>query len=130
ATIGFLQREGIHCVQLTRDGFTGDGIRVGTYDRARGLEFRAVFLPRLGSTQFPDSSGDSDGEERNSDPDQDLESRQLELDRLYVAMTRARELLVLVADEEPCEEIRRALAEEIILKDLRSQPKARPTPAY
>ena len=130
ATIGFLQREGIHCVQLTRDGFTGDGIRVGTYDRARGLEFRAVFLPRLGATQFPDSSGDSDGEERNSDPDQDLESRQLELDRLYVAMTRARELLVLVADEEPCEEIRRALAEEIILKDLRSQPKARPTPAY
>ncbi len=128
-TIGFLQSEGIHCVQLTRDGLTGDGIRVGTYDRARGLEFRAVFLPRLGATQFPDSSGDTDSEERNSDPDQDLESRQLELDRLYVAMTRARELLVLVADEEPCEEIRRALAEEIILKDLRSQPKARPTPA-
>ena len=124
ATIGFLQREGIHCVQLTRDGLTGDGIRVGTYDRARGLEFRAVFLPRLGATQFPDSSGDADGEERNSDPDQDLESRQLELDRLYVAMTRARELLALVADEEPCEEIRRALGEEIILKDLRGQSEA------
>ncbi|MCY3993809.1 MAG: AAA family ATPase [Caldilineaceae bacterium] len=130
ATIGFLQREGIHCVQLTRDGLTGDGIRVGTYDRARGLEFRAVFLPRLGATQFPDSNGDADGEGRNPDPDQDLESRQLELDRLYVAMTRAREHLLLIADEEPCEEIRRALAEEIILKDLRGQPIADPAPSH
>jgi len=130
ATIGFLQREGIYCVQLTRDGLTGDGIRVGTYDRARGLEFRAVFLPRLGATQFPDSSGDADGERRNPDPDQDLESRQLELDRLYVAMTRAREHLLLIADEEPCEEIRRALAEEIILKDLRGQPIADPAPSH
>jgi len=121
ATIRFLQREGIPCAHLTRDGFTGDGIGVGTYDRARGLEFRAVFLPRMGSTQFPDSSGDDHGERQNFDPDQDLESRQLELDRLYVAMTRARELLLLIADEEPCEEIWRALGEEIILKDLRGQ---------
>ncbi len=129
ATLGFLQREGIRCAQLTRDGFRGNGIRVGTYDRARGLEFRAVFLPRLGAAQFPDCSVDSEGEGRNSDPDQDLESRQLELDRLYVAMTRAREHLLLIADEEPCEEIRRALAEEIILKDLRGQPIAGPTPS-
>ena len=129
-TIRFLQREGIPCAQLTRDGFRGDGIRVGTYDRARGLEFRAVFLPRMGSTQFPDCSGDTDGEERTSDPDQDLESRQLELDRLYVAMTRAREHLLLIADEDPCEEIRRALSEEIILKDLRSRSKAGPAPAH
>ena len=124
ATIRFLQREGIPCAHLTRDGFTGDGIGVGTYDRARGLEFRAVFLPRMGSTQFPDNSGDGDGERQNYDPDQDLESRQLELDRLYVAMTRARELLLLIADEEPCEEIWRALGEEIILKDLRGQSMA------
>ena len=121
ATISFLQRESIPCAHLTRDGFTGDGIGVGTYDRARGLEFRAVFLPRMGSTQFPESSGDDDGLRHNFDPDQDLESRQLELDRLYVAMTRARELLLLIADEEPCEEIWRALGEEIILKDLRGQ---------
>ena len=68
ATIRFLQREGIPCAHLTRDGFTGDGIGVGTYDRARGLEFRAVFLPRMGSTQFPDSSGDGDGERQNLTP--------------------------------------------------------------
>lgn len=130
ATIGFLQSKGIPCAQLTRDGFTGDGIRVGTYDRARGLEFRAVFLPRMGATQFPDSSGDAVAEKKIFDPDQDLESRQLELDRLYVAMTRAREHLLLIADEEPCEEIRRALAEEIILKDLRGQPIADPAPSH
>ena len=123
-TIRFLQSAGISCAQLTRDGFRGDGIRVGTYDRARGLEFRAVFLPRLGVTQFPESSSDTDGERKKLDPDQDSESRQLELDRLYVAMTRARELLFLIADEEPCEEIRQALGEEIILRDLRGQSKA------
>ncbi len=127
-TIRFLQSAGISCAQLTRDGFRGDGIRVGTYDRARGLEFRAVFLPRLGVTQFPESSSDTDGERKKLDPDQDSESRQLELDRLYVAMTRARELLFLIADEEPCEEIRQALGEEIILRDLRGQSKADPLP--
>ena len=97
---------------------------MGTYDRARGLEFRAVFLPRLGSSQFPEDISDSTGEQHDSNHDQDLESRQLELDRLYVAMTRAREHLLLIADEEPCEEIRRALGEEIILRDLRSQSNA------
>ncbi|MDE0631975.1 MAG: AAA family ATPase [Caldilineaceae bacterium] len=128
ATIRFLQSHGISCARLSRDGFSGDGIRVGTYDRARGLEFRAVFLPRLGATQFPESSGEADGERESFDPDQDLESRQLELDRLYVAMTRARELLLLIADEDPCEEIRRALGEEIILRDFRGQSIAGPTP--
>ena len=127
-TIRFLQSHGITCARLTRDGFSGDGIGVGTYDRARGLEFRAVFLPRLGSTQFPEGTDDTGGEPQNIDPDQDLESRQLELDRLYVAMTRAREHLLLIADEEPCEEIRRALAEEIILRDLRGQSRAGPPP--
>ena len=130
AVIRFLQSHGITCTRLTRDGFTGDGIRVGTYDRARGLEFRAVFLPRLGSTQFPDDSDDTAGEGQDSDADQDLESRLLELDRLYVAMTRARERLILIADEEPCEEIRRALGEEIVLRDMRGRSSAGPTPAH
>ena len=127
ATIRFLQSHGIACAKLTRDGISGSGVRVGTYDRARGLEFRAVFLPHLGSTQFPDDSGDTNDERRNFAPDQDLESRQLELDRLYVAMTRARELLLLIADEEPCEEIRRALGEEIILRDMRGGSNGGPT---
>ena len=124
ATIKYLESGGISCAQLTRDGFSGIGVRVGTYDRARGLEFRAVFLPRLGVTQFPHSNEDSAETKQHSDPDQHLESRQLELDRLYIAMTRARELLFLIADEEPCDEIRRALGEEIVMRDFRSHANA------
>ena len=124
ATIKYLERGGISCAQLTRDGFSGIGVRVGTYDRARGLEFRAVFLPRLGVTQFPHSNEDSAETKQHSDPDQHLECRQLELDRLYIAMTRARELLFLIADEEPCDEIRRALGEEIVMRDFRSHANA------
>ncbi len=130
AAIRFLQSHGIACAKLTRDGISGSGVRVGTYDRARGLEFRAVFLPRLGSTQFPDDSGDIAGERQDSDPDQNLESRLLELDRLYVAMTRARELLILIADEEPCEEIWRTLGEEIVLRDMRGRVRTGPIPAH
>ncbi len=124
ATIKYLERGGISCAQLTRYGSSGTGVRVGTYDRARGLEFRAVFLPRLGVTQFPYSNEDSAETKQHSDPDQHLESRQLELDRLYIAMTRARELLLLIADEEPCDEIRRALGEEIVMRDFRSHANA------
>jgi hypothetical protein len=39
-------------------------------------------------------------------------------------MTRARELLFMIGDEEPCEEIRRALGEEILLRDFRGQTAA------
>ena len=35
------------------------------------------------------------------------EARLLNLDRLYVAMTRARDRLYLIADEQPCDEIQR-----------------------
>ena len=128
ATINSLKRGGIPCAQLTRDGFSGSGVRVGTYDRARGLEFRAVFLPRLGISQFPHGNDDTAGRQPDIDANQHLESRLLELDRLYIAMTRARELLFLIADEEPCDEIRRALGEEIVLRDFRGQPTGASTP--
>lgn len=124
ATIKSLNRVGISCAQLTRDGFSGNGVRVGTYDRARGLEFRVVFLPRLGVSQFPLGSEDAVSAPYQIDPNQLLEARLLELDRLYIAMTRARELLFMIGDEEPCEEIRRALGDEILLRDLRGQTAA------
>ncbi len=128
ATINSLKHVGIPCAHLTRDGFSGTGVRVGTYDRARGLEFRAVFLPRLGVSQFPHGNGDTVETHPEIDPNQHLESRLLELDRLYIAMTRARELLFLIADEEPCDEIRRALGEEIVLRDFRGQTTGASTP--
>ncbi len=126
ATRKFLENNGIPCAHLTRDGFAGNGIRVGTYDRARGLEFRAVFLPRLGASQFPLGSADTAQPQPQTDPNQHMEWRLLELARLYIAMTRAREHLVLIADEEPCDEIRTTLGDEIVLRDFRGQTYAPP----
>ena len=121
ATMKYLESEDIPCAQMTRDGISGDGVRVGTYDRAKGLEFRVVFILRLGSTQFPQGNEEADSMRQTVDADQIRESRQLELDRLYIAMTRARERLFMIADEDPCDEIRRALGEEIVLRDLRGR---------
>ena len=99
------------------DGKQPRGVRVGTFDRAKGLEFDAVLIPRLGSSVFPrpaDGSRravSSDGAETTqvaADADVAIEARQLELDRLYVGMTRARRWLFLVADETPCTEIEAA----------------------
>ena len=122
--VGFMQglKSGrIPCVQLKPSGISGDGVRVGTYDRAKGLEFRVVFIPCLGNTQFPPSSESDDPAQKDNDIARSHESRLLELDRLYVAMTRARERVFMIADEEPCSEIERALGNEIILRDHRYQ---------
>ncbi len=58
------------------------GIKVGTYNRAKGLEFKWVLLPSLGSSAI--------GTE-----DTDLDELILRGSRLYVAMTRARDELTM-----------------------------------
>ena len=94
----------------------GAGVRVGTFDRSKGLDFRAVLIPRLGASVFPkDEEAD---ETQLSIPvvrdapteltEEEREARQLDLDRLYVGMTRAKERVFLVADESPSPEIERA----------------------
>ena len=62
---------------------TGRGVNLLTYHRAKGLEFDAVFLPRLLDGELPFRSGRS-----TADPD---EERRL----LYVGITRARTYLFL-----------------------------------
>lgn len=64
------------------------GVKVGTYHRAKGLEFERIFLPGLNST-YP--LGD------RNDPDEIIEKGSL----LYVAMSRARDRLVLSYTGEP-----------------------------
>ena len=51
----WLSDEGIPCAMLRtmRAGALGSGVRVGTFDRSKGLEFRAVLIPRLGASVFP-----------------------------------------------------------------------------
>lgn len=95
------------------DGRPGDGIRVGTFDRAKGDEYRVVFIPRVGASLFPQRLRDDQlampiEDERSGLSDEEKEYRQYQLDRLYVGMTRARERLYLIADEMPCDEIERA----------------------
>ena len=94
----------------------GKGVRVGTFDRAKGIEFRAVFIVRLGNSIFP--LGEEDRLQRRQlsldsiiEPElfeEEKELYQLHLDRLYVAMTRARERLFLITNEQPCPEIMHA----------------------
>ena len=103
----------IPCFQLKdmRATAPGQGVRIGTFDRGKGLEFLAVFLPRLGASLFPGAFvpvGPQQGNIPGISPDslsgEEQEHRQLQLDRLYVGMTRAVRFLYLLADEEPCEE--------------------------
>jgi DNA helicase-2/ATP-dependent DNA helicase PcrA len=66
----------------------GRGVQLLTYHRAKGLEFDAVFLPRLIDGELPFRSGRS-----TADP---LEERRL----LYVGLTRARRYLFLTWSRE------------------------------
>ncbi|MEX1264306.1 MAG: ATP-dependent DNA helicase UvrD2 [Actinomycetota bacterium] len=67
----------------------GRGVQLMTYHRAKGLEFDAVFLPRLLDGELPFRARKSE-----ADPD---EERRL----LYVGITRAREHLFLSWPREP-----------------------------
>jgi hypothetical protein len=79
---------GLATQKLTEcDGTENALLKVGAYQRAKGLEFKRVFLPRL------DAKGLS--EARRSNEDDNAHSERLELLRrqLFVAMTRARDAL-------------------------------------
>ncbi len=111
-------KRSIPVVLLEKLGKVGaaEGIRIGTFDRGKGLEFEAVLIPRLGQSIFPRLPDGADqqptldfGPQSQVPTDEgEEEARQFELDRLYVGMTRARKWLLLVADEAPCPEIERA----------------------
>lgn len=77
------------------DGRPVDKVKVGTHFRIKGLEFKVVFLPRLGEGEFP----------RRPAPGQPLEEhdeqRALAVSQLFVAMTRARDGLFLLASGDP-----------------------------
>jgi hypothetical protein len=81
-----LTRHGVETqLLLDYDGQTGAGVKVGTYQRAKGLEFAVVFLPDVDAavpTQRPGESTDAYAERAS------LQRRQL-----FVAMTRARDRL-------------------------------------
>ncbi|MYC68697.1 MAG: AAA family ATPase [Acidobacteriia bacterium] len=70
------------------DGRPNDQIKVGTFHRGKGLEFKVVFLPELDRFPPPMPKGLSE--------DEAAEARELAISQLFVAMTRARDLLVIL----------------------------------
>ena len=67
------------------DGRPNDLVKVGTYHRGKGLEFKVVFLPGLSQGVFPRPPADGDSAEEAA------EERELAISQLFVAMTRARD---------------------------------------
>jgi DNA helicase-2/ATP-dependent DNA helicase PcrA len=65
------------------------GVHLLTYHRAKGLEFDAVFLPRLDDTELPTRLARTEEERR--------EERRL----LYVGITRARRFLAVTWSRDP-----------------------------
>lgn len=87
-----LSRAGIPVLRLERyDGRPVEAVKLGTYRRAKGLEFKQVFLPRHDAEIAAAPPDDPAGRERS-----ELARRQL-----FVAMTRARDLLWLGSVPSP-----------------------------
>jgi hypothetical protein len=95
-----LEAQGIAVQDLAKyDGRPNDLVKVGTYHRGKGLEFKAVFLPGLSKDVFPRPPYEGQS------PAEADEARELAISQLFVAMTRARDLLVVLYDGEPTEVI-------------------------
>ncbi|MDT0266938.1 UvrD-helicase domain-containing protein [Streptomyces sp. DSM 44915] len=68
------------------------GVKLGSYRRAKGLEFKRVYLPRHDEGLAPGGDGEPS--------DADLEQAELARGQLFVAMTRARDTLWLGSVKE------------------------------
>lgn len=93
---GGLLTMNVDCQPLTDfDGTSTSRIKIGTFKRAKGLEFKVVFLLGLGVDSFPSPKRHWQTTEEYQ------ERRALETTELFVAMTRARDGLFLLCDDEP-----------------------------
>lgn len=77
------------------DGTPNSCVKVGTHHRAKGLEFKVVFLPGLSDDEFPRPAPAGMGEQEYAD------QLSLQMSALFVAMTRARDRLVLSCTGDP-----------------------------
>ena len=98
-----LQEAGVPAEKLTNyDGATTPRVKVGTYKRSKGLEFKVVLLPFLSDEGFPYARDANQGDEEWQ------EVRQMGLAELFVAMTRARDILMMTAGDDVLPEIQQA----------------------
>ncbi|MFD3695198.1 UvrD-helicase domain-containing protein [Streptomyces sp. NPDC058646] len=87
-----LSQAGVPVCQLEHyDGRPVDAVKLGTYRRAKGLEFKNVFLPQHDAALANGTQGDTAGGKEM--PETAREREELLRSQLFVAMTRARDLL-------------------------------------
>jgi hypothetical protein len=86
------------------EGEHSDGVLIGTFNRAKGLEFKEVFVPGLAGAEWPSRwfmPPDLTGDQRT-------ERLGLQLRTLFVGMSRARDRLTLLSGGPPCEAVEQA----------------------
>ncbi len=89
-----LATAGIHAILLTDyDGRTVDAVKIGTFERGKGLDFVHVLIPDHNHIPAPRRRHESD--------EAHAERADLERRRLYVAIVRARDTLWLGATASP-----------------------------
>ncbi|MEU5687623.1 NERD nuclease [Streptomyces venezuelae] len=87
-----LTRAGITVCMLEQyDGRPVDGVKLGSYRRAKGLEFKRVYLPRHDTALGPAAPAAGPAAPRT--PETAAEHEELRRSQLFVAMTRARDVL-------------------------------------
>jgi len=100
-----LEGAGLATDRLDRyEGEHAEGVLVGTFNRAKGLEFKEVLIPGLAAAEWPSRwfvPPDLTGEQRE-------DRMALQLRTLFVGMSRARDRLILLAGGPPCEPVAQA----------------------
>jgi len=93
ALLALFKQRGVAAQDLTTyKGRTTRAVKVGTLFRAKGLEFKDVYLPHASASLLDLNQGD------DSD-----EARELARRRFFVGMTRARDRLFITWSGEPSE---------------------------
>ena len=93
-----LERAGIATVPLDKyEGEHVEGVLVGTFKRAKGLEFKEVFVPGLAASEWPSRWFVPP----DLTPEQREERIALQRRTLFVGMTRARDRLTLLSGGDP-----------------------------
>ena len=96
--VGRLREAGVQAEVLERTHPRGEGVKIGTMHRMKGLEFRAVLVIDANDDNLPYPAALTS---RNEDAVQHSEDLLREKCLLYVAVTRARDLLALTWSGEP-----------------------------
>ncbi len=91
-----LEQAGLRVLPIkSYTGRFSDEVKVGTLFRAKGLEFKIVFLYNISDGRFPKK------QEENMSDEEYADHVALDMSRLYVAMTRARDQLYVLYSGEP-----------------------------